>query len=346
MAAKAMASAREGRVRILPARFEKVFFHWLENIRDWNVSRQLWWGHRIPAWFCPDGHVTVSDQPGGPDACTACGRTASELQQDPDIFDTWFSSGLWPFSTLGWPDRTPDLERFYPGTVMETAYEIIFFWVARMMMLGEWLVGEPPFGTVYLSGIVRDPYGAKMSKTKGNVEDPLATIEVIGADALRFALVHGIAPGADLKLGSTKLEGARNFSNKLWNAARFVLGARPADVAPDSPLALPDVADLGPAERWILGRCAATIEAVSRAHDAYLLGEVTRVLYEAVWSEYCDWYLELAKVRLADPDDSTGRQGGHVADAGLGARALRAALAPGHALHHRSHLGTAATRIR
>ncbi|HEY8198673.1 MAG TPA: valine--tRNA ligase, partial [Candidatus Limnocylindrales bacterium] len=300
MAAKAMASVREGRVRILPARFEKVFFHWLENIRDWNVSRQLWWGHRIPAWFCPDGHVTVSDQLEGPDACAACGRPASELQQDADIFDTWFSSGLWPFSTLGWPERTPDLARFYPGTVMETAYEILFFWVARMMMLGEWLLGEPPFGTVYLSGIVRDPLGAKMSKTKGNVEDPLATIDVIGADALRFALVHGIAPGADLRLGPTKLDGARNFSNKLWNAARFVLGARPPEVPADALLALPDAADLGPAERWILGRCATTIEAVSRAHEAYQLGEVTRLAYEAIWNEYCDWYLELAKARLAD----------------------------------------------
>jgi valyl-tRNA synthetase len=301
MAAKAMASVREGRVRILPARFEKVFFHWLENIRDWNVSRQLWWGHRIPAWFCPDGHVTVSDQPGGPDRCATCGRPAAELTQDPDIFDTWFSSGLWPFSTLGWPDHTPDLERFYPGTVMETAYEILFFWVARMMMLGEWLLGQAPFGTVYLSGIVRDPYGAKMSKTKGNVEDPLATIDVIGADALRFALVHGIAPGADLKLGPTKLEGARNFSNKLWNAARFVVGARPTETPPDAHLALPAATDLGPAERWILGRCAATIEAVSRAHGEYQLGEVSRLLYEAVWTEYCDWYLELAKARLADP---------------------------------------------
>ncbi|MGH2408314.1 MAG: valine--tRNA ligase, partial [Candidatus Limnocylindrales bacterium] len=254
MADKAMASVREGRVRIVPARFEKVFFHWMENIRDWNVSRQLWWGHRIPAWYCPDGHITVSDRLEGPSACGTCHRPATELTQDPDIFDTWFSSGLWPFSTLGWPERTPDLGRYYPGTVMETGYDIIFFWVARMMMLGEWLLGEAPFEVVSLSGLVKDPYGAKMSKTKGNVVDPLATIGEIGADALRFALVHGIAPGADVKLGPTKLDGARNFGNKLWNAARFVVGARPAEVPFDAPLELPPAKDLGPAERWILGR--------------------------------------------------------------------------------------------
>jgi valyl-tRNA synthetase len=299
MADKAMASVREGRVRIVPARFEKIFFHWMENIRDWNVSRQLWWGHRIPAWYCPDGHITVSDRIEGPTACGTCHRPATELKQDPDIFDTWFSSGLWPFSTLGWPERTPDLGRYYPGTVMETGYDIIFFWVARMMMLGEWLLGEAPFETVSLSGLVKDPFGAKMGKTKGNVVDPLATIAEIGADALRFALVHGIAPGADVKLGPTKLEGARNFSNKLWNAARFVVGSRPAEVPADALLTLPPAEDLGPAERWILGRCAAAIEVVTASHEALQLGEVTRQLYDAIWSEYCDWYLELAKARLS-----------------------------------------------
>ncbi|MGZ6270990.1 MAG: valine--tRNA ligase [Candidatus Limnocylindrales bacterium] len=301
LAEKAMAAVRGGRTRIVPRRFEKVFFHWLENIHDWNVSRQLWWGHRIPAWYCPDGHVVVSDVPGGPEACPLCGRPDTELRQEEDIFDTWFSSGLWPFSTLGWPEHTADLARFYPGTVLETAYDIIFFWVARMMMLGEWLTGEAPFATVYLSGLVRDPYGAKMSKTTGNVVDPLAVIEELGADSLRFALINGVAPGADLRLGRAKLEGARNFGNKLWNAARFVLGARPAEVLGDAPLALPEAADLGPAEHWILRECGATIEAVSAAYDSLLLGEATRRLHEAVWSSYCDWYLELAKARLADP---------------------------------------------
>ncbi|HTS14867.1 MAG TPA: valine--tRNA ligase, partial [Candidatus Sulfotelmatobacter sp.] len=206
LAAKALAAVREGRTRFVPRRFEKVFFNWLEQIHDWNLSRQLWWGHRIPAWYCPDGHVTVSELPAGPAACAACGRPAAELEQDPDIFDTWFSSGLWPFSTLGWPDQTADLTRYYPGSVMETGYDIIFFWVARMMMLGIHLTGEAPFELVYLSGLVRDPYGQKMSKTRGNVVDPLETIDEFGADALRFALIHGTAPGNDLKLGRPKLE--------------------------------------------------------------------------------------------------------------------------------------------
>ncbi|MFI5262635.1 MAG: valine--tRNA ligase, partial [Candidatus Limnocylindrales bacterium] len=301
LAAKALAAVREGRTRIVPARFEKVYFDWLENIHDWNLSRQLWWGHRIPAWYCPDGHVTVSSLAAGPAACDGCGRPPTELEQDPDIFDTWFSSGLWPFSTLGWPVATPDLARYYPGSVMETGYDIIFFWVARMMMLGEWLTGETPFAAVYLSGLVRDPYGKKMSKTVGNVVDPLAVVDDLGADALRFALVDGVAPGADLRLGPTRLEGARNFGNKLWNAARFVLGARPADVAADALLDLPPAGDLGPAEHWLLGDLAATIERVGRAYEELQLGDATRELHEAVWSTYCDQYLELAKAHLADP---------------------------------------------
>ncbi len=302
LAEKAIAAVREGRTRIVPSRFEKIYFDWLENIHDWNVSRQLWWGHRIPAWYCPDGHVTVSDRPEGPDACAECGRAATELTQETDIFDTWYSSGLWPFSTLGWPDDTPDLRRFYPGSVMETAYDIIFFWVARMMMLGEWLMGEAPFRVVYLSGLIRDPYGQKMSKTKGNVIDPLAVIDELGADALRFAVVNGVAPGADTRLGQARLDGARNFANKLWNAARFVLGARPAELDVDAPLALPPAGLLGPAERWILARCADTCRDVSRAIEDYQLGEATRLIYEATWSELCDWYLEIAKVSLGDAE--------------------------------------------
>jgi valyl-tRNA synthetase len=300
MAERAMAAVREGRTRFVPSRFEKVFFDWLENIHDWNVSRQLWWGHRVPAWYCADGHITVSAEPDGPSACVACGRPATELHQEEDIFDTWFSSGLWPFSTLGWPDDTDDLRRFYPGTVMETAYDIIFFWVARMMMLGEWLTGRAPFEVVYLSGLVRDPEGKKMSKTTGNVVDPLASIDEYGADSLRFALINATSPGVDQRLGPTKLEGARNFGNKIWNAARFVLGVRPADIPADASLSLPSAELLGPAEQWILARCAATVELVEKAYAEYQLGEATRLLYDAIWSEYCDWYLELAKVRLAD----------------------------------------------
>jgi len=300
LAAKALAATRAGTTRVLPARFEKTWEHWMTSIRDWNVSRQLWWGHRIPAWYCPDGHVTVSAEPDGPRACEVCGRPASELQQDPDIFDTWFSSGLWPFSTLGWPDATPDYERFYPTSVMETGYDIIFFWVARMMMLGIHLTGEVPFHTVYLSGLIRDPEGQKMSKTKGNVVDPLAVIDETGADALRFAVIHGTTPGLDQKFGRTKLEHARNFANKLWNATRFVTGARPASIPEDAPRAGVDERRLGPTERWLRSRVAATTAAVDEAMAGYAFGEVTRILYDAIWSEFCDWGLELAKVRLAD----------------------------------------------
>ena len=298
LAEAALRATRGGETTIVPARFEKVWEHWLTNIRDWNVSRQLWWGHRIPAWYCPDGHTTVSSEVGGPAACEVCGRPAAELTQDPDIFDTWFSSGLWPFSTLGWPDATDDLRRYYPGTVMETGYDIIFFWVARMMMLGLHLTDAAPFRKVYLHGLVKDPYGKRMSKTKGNVVDPLEAIDTAGADALRFALLNGTSPGNDQKFRSEKLEDARNFANKLWNATRFVMGARPAslDLATAAARKEPDPARLGPAERWIQSRAAATVAAVDRAFADDNFGEVARVLYEAIWSEFCDWGLELAKV--------------------------------------------------
>jgi valyl-tRNA synthetase len=300
LAERALAATRSGRTRIVPDRFVKVWEHWLTNIRDWNVSRQLWWGHRIPAWYCPDGHVSVTADPDGPDACAECGRGASELRQDSDIFDTWFSSGLWPFSTLGWPDETLDLARFYPTSVMETAHEILFFWVARMMMLGIHLTGEEPFHTVYLSGLIRDAQGLKMSKTKGNVVDPLSVIEESGADALRFAVIHGSTPGLDQRFGEQKLETGRNFANKLWNATRFVVGARPASIQPGTERLTPDPAHLGPAERWILSRVAAATSDVDRAIADYAFAEVSRTLFEGIWSEFCDWGLELAKVRLVD----------------------------------------------
>ncbi|HEX7591366.1 MAG TPA: class I tRNA ligase family protein, partial [Candidatus Limnocylindrales bacterium] len=232
----------------------------------------------------------------------------ADLRQDDDIFDTWFSSGLWPFSTLGWPEKTRDFQRFYPGSVMETAYDIIFFWVARMMMLGIHLTGEVPFHTVYLSGLIRDPYGQKMSKTKGNSVDPLETIGEVGADALRFALINGSAPGNDSKLGPEKIENARNFANKLWNVARFVLGAKPASIGPGAPRRLPDGAKLGPADRWILSRAAETVAAVDRAMAQYGFGDVSQTLYEALWNEYCDWGVELAKIRLADESLSAGER--------------------------------------
>ncbi len=300
LAARALDATRSGRTGIIPERFVKVWEHWLTNIRDWNVSRQLWWGHRIPAWYCPDGHVTVTSNEAGPDACDACGRPATELRQDPDIFDTWYSSGLWPFSTLGWPDATPDLARYYPTSVMETAHEILFFWVARMMMLGIHLTGREPFHTIYLSGLIRDAQGLKMSKTKGNVVDPLSVMEESGADALRFAVIHGSTPGLDQRFGPQKLESGRNFANKLWNATRFVVGARPATIPARAERRSPDPGRLGPAERWILSRAAATTAEVDRAIAEFGFAEVTRSLYEGIWSEFCDWGLELAKVRLGD----------------------------------------------
>ena len=300
LADAALAATRSRRTQILPGRFEKVWEHWLTGIRDWNVSRQLWWGHRIPAWFCPDGHATVSALETGPEACETCGRPARELTQDPDIFDTWFSSGLWPFSTLGWPEDTTDYRRYFPTTVMETGYDIIFFWVARMMMLGIHLTGREPFETVYLSGLIRDPYGAKMSKTTGNVVDPLEVIGETGADALRFALIHGATPGNDQRFSHDKLNNARNFANKLWNAARFVLGARPSSIPADALRRSPDPDALGLGERWLRSRVAATTAAVDRALGEFAFAEVTRELYEAIWNEYCDWGLEMAKVRLGD----------------------------------------------
>ena len=300
LAERALDATRTGRTGILPERFEKTWEHWLTNIRDWNVSRQLWWGHRIPAWYCPDGHVTVTSAEAGPDACAVCARPPADLRQDPDIFDTWFSSGLWPFSTLGWPDDTPDYRTDYPTSVMETGYDILFFWVARMMMLGIELTGTEPFHTVYLSGLIRDPDGRKMSKTKGNVVDPLGVIDESGADALRFALIHGATPGNDQRFGRARLEHARNFANKLWNATRYVAGARPVAIPAGTERRVPDVRNLGPAERWLLSRAAATTAAVDEAMAGYAFGEVTRLVYEATWNEFCDWGLEFAKVRLAD----------------------------------------------
>jgi valyl-tRNA synthetase len=302
LAEAALRATRSGETTIVPARFEKVWEGWMTDIHDWNVSRQLWWGHRIPAWYCPDGHVTVSAEAGGPPACETCGRGAAELTQDPDIFDTWYSSGLWPFSTLGWPDQTEDLRRYYPGAVLETGYDIIFFWVARMMMLGIHLTDAVPFRKVYLHGLVKDPYGKRMSKTKGNVVDPLEAIDTAGADALRFALLNGTSPGNDQKFSSERLEDARNFANKLWNATRFVIGARPASIDAERAALResPADADLGPAERWIRSRAAATVSATDRAFAEDNYGEAARLLYEAIWSELCDRGIELAKVRLAD----------------------------------------------
>ena len=300
LAEKALAATRSGKTRIVPAHFEKTWEHWLTEIRDWNVSRQLWWGHRIPAWYCADGHITVSAAVEGPSGCSECGALAEGLVQESDIFDTWFSSGLWPFSTLGWPDQTSDLKRYYPSQVMETGHDILFFWVARMMMLGIELMGEPPFETIYLHGMVRDPEGQKMSKTKGNVVDPLSLIDEIGADALRFALVSGTSAGADQRLSPEKLENARNFMNKLWNAARFVLGARPPEVTGERPDAASAQAAAGEFGAWFASRISTAVEDVDRNLTGYGFSEAAQRIYDAIWAEYCDQAIELAKVTLAD----------------------------------------------
>ena len=296
LAAPAAAAARDGSLAFVPDHFRTVYLNWLDNIHDWTISRQLWWGHRIPVWYCLRCGETVASEEETLPACPVCG---GPVEQDPDVLDTWFSSGLWPFSTLGWPDDTADLRRFYPSSVMETGYEIIFLWVARMVVLGIEMMGELPFHTVYLHGTVRDIEGAKMSKTKGNVIDPTLVTAEYGADALRFALVTQSSPGIDLRLDIQKVEDARNFANKLWNATRFAL--RPireqsVALAADGP-ARP-TGDLALADRWVLSRLDATIGEADRLMAQHLYGEAGKAVREFVWSELCDWYIEAAKVRL------------------------------------------------
>jgi len=298
LAEAGLAAVRDGRIVIIPERFTKIYYNWLENIRDWCISRQLWWGHRIPVWYCQEcGHMIVVRI--DPTACTRCGST--HLEQDPDVLDTWFSSGLWPFSTLGWPDDTPDLRRFYPTDVMETGYDILFFWVARMIMQGLEMTGQVPFRIVYLHGLVRDAQGRKMSKTAGNVIDPLEMIERYGTDALRFSLLTGSTPGNDINLSEERIVAGRNFANKIWNMARFVVGhlrERPVDIPVDVSQLRLTLAD-----RWILSRHNEIIAAVTRLIDAYQFGEAGRQLYEFMWGELADWYIEIAKVQLSSQDE-------------------------------------------
>lgn len=298
LAAPAIEVARSGALQFVPERFKGVYLNWMENIHDWCISRQLWWGHRIPVWYCQScGEVTVTVEE-HLDACTTCG---GPVQQDPDVLDTWFSSGLWPFSTLGWPDDTADLRRYYPSHVMETGYEILFFWVARMVFFGIEIMGELPFHTVYLHGTVRDTDGLKMSKTKGNVLDPTEITATYGADALRFALVTQGSPGLDMRLSMTLVESSRNFINKMWNATRFALRAiDDAAIAFDSDGPSRPVGDLPLADRWIISRLDSVSRNVDRLFGASLFGEAGRQLREFIWSELCDWYIEAAKVRLRD----------------------------------------------
>jgi valyl-tRNA synthetase len=294
LAEAALEAVRDGRVRILPDHFAKVYYNWMENIRDWCISRQLWWGHRIPVWTCPNGHVTASID--DPAQCPSCG--SAELTQDPDVLDTWFSSGLWPFSTLGWPDDTPDLRRFYPTSVMETGYDILFFWVARMIMLGLAMMEEVPFRTVYLHGLIRVGR-EKMSKVKGNVLNPIELIDGYGTDALRLALVSGTTPGNDTQVNPDKLEDNRNFVNKLWNAGRFVMSN--VESWPERNLAAPLAPAPGAdseADRWIVSRANAVTAQVSRLLEAFQLGEAAGAARDFLWSEFCDWYVEIAKLEL------------------------------------------------
>lgn len=289
LAKAGLAAVKDGRIRIVPEHFEKVYFNWLENIKDWCISRQLWWGHRIPVWYCPDGHMTTGRQ--DPSNCGTCGST--DLTQDPDVLDTWFSSGLWPFSTLGWPEETPDLKYFYPTSIMETGYDILFFWVARMIMMGLEFTGQAPFHTVYLHGLIRDEHGRKMSKTYGNVIDPLTVMDELGTDALRFTLLVGAAPGSDTNLSVKKVEANRNFANKLWNASRFVITSI-ANLQPGAGTA----SEYTLADSWIWARLQQLVRDVERLFQTFQYGEAGRQIYEFFWSEFADWYVEIAKQQM------------------------------------------------
>jgi valyl-tRNA synthetase len=298
LAKPAIEVVKNGRITILPDRFTKVYLNWMENIRDWCISRQLWWGHRIPIWYCKDcREITVAIET--PTTCSKCG--SKNIEQDPDTLDTWFSSGLWPHSTLGWPEDTEDLRYFYPTTVMDPGYEILFFWVARMIMLGIENTGEIPFHVVYLHGLIRDEKGVKMSKTKGNVIDPLEAIREYGADALRFALTTGTSPGNDSRLSEDKMESSRNFVNKLWNATRFVIRSLDTGTPLDKGI---DKEKLAVEDRWILSRLNRIIGEVTRLMNEYQFGEAQRQLHDFLWGEYCDWYIEFAKIRLQANDNT------------------------------------------
>jgi len=295
LAKAALEAVRDGRIRIVPERFEKTYFNWLENIKDWCISRQLWWGHRIPVWYCPNGHMTVTRE--DPTQCGTCG--SKDIHQDEDVLDTWFSSGLWPFSTLGWPDETPDYKYFYPTTYMETGYDILFFWVARMIMMGLEFTGQVPFHTVYLHGLVRDEIGRKISKTTGNVIDPLVLMDEFGTDALRFTMLVGSTPGNDTNVGPKKVEANRNFANKIWNVGRFVINA--IDSLPDDgPSSIVNGQEYTLADSWIWARLQQLVRDVERLFQTFQYGEAGRQIYEFLWSDFADWYVEVAKGQLAN----------------------------------------------
>ncbi|MBU7008825.1 valine--tRNA ligase [Phosphitispora fastidiosa] len=299
LAEPAIRAAKDGRVRFVPERFTKVYLNWMENIRDWCISRQLWWGHRIPVWYCRDCGEIICDTE-APSSCHKC--NSQQLEQDPDVLDTWFSSGLWPFSTLGWPEKTPELEHFYPTSVLVTGRDIIFFWVARMIFMGLEFMKEPPFAEVFIHGLILDAQGRKMSKSLNNGVDPIEVIDKFGADTLRFMLITGNTPGNDLRFHFERLENTRNFANKIWNASRFVMmnleGFSPEEVGQDYSLA----------DRWILSRYNETVGEVTRNLERYDLGEAAKIIYEFIWNEFCDWYIELVKPALYGKKDETSKK--------------------------------------
>ena len=296
LAKPAIDAVKDGDIRFIPERMDKVYYNWMENIKDWCISRQLWWGHQIPAWYCECGETIVSETV--PTFCPKCGGT--HLTRDPDTLDTWFSSALWPFSTLGWPDNTEELKYFYPTNTLVTGYDIIFFWVARMIFSGLEHMGEVPFNTVFFHGLIRDAQGRKMSKSLGNGVDPLDVISVYGADALRFTLVTGNSPGNDLRFSEEKVSASRNFANKIWNAARFILMNIEGK---DIDCALPK--KFYTSDKWILNRFNNVTAAVTENLEKFELGMAVSKLYDFIWDDFCDWYIELAKIRMNGADEES-----------------------------------------
>ncbi|MCM1057238.1 MAG: valine--tRNA ligase [Firmicutes bacterium] len=295
----AVEAVKSGEIRLVPRRMEKTYFNWTDNIRDWCISRQLWWGHRIPAYYCDKcGEIVVAKET--PEKCPKCG--CEHLTQDPDTLDTWFSSALWPFETLGWPEQTEDLKYFYPTDVLVTGYDIIFFWVIRMIFSGYEHMGEKPFKTVFFHGLVRDSEGRKMSKSLGNGIDPLDIIEQYGADALRLTLITGNAPGNDMRFYYERVENSRNFANKVWNASRFIMMNMDGKEATE-----PGAADLQPVDRWILSRLNTLVKEVTDNMESFELGIAVQKVYDFIWDEFCDWYIEMVKPRLYDSDDAVSQ---------------------------------------
>lgn len=301
LAKPAAEAVKSGKIKFVPERFSKIYCNWLDNIRDWCISRQLWWGHRIPAWYCDDCSATIVENE-DVTVCPHCG--SKHVHQDEDVLDTWFSSGLWPFETMGWPEQTAELKQFYPTSVLVTGYDIIFFWVARMVMMGLEFGKDIPFKHVFIHGLVRDSQGRKMSKSLGNGIDPVEVIEKYGADTLRFMLITGNTPGNDMRFYWERVESARNFANKLWNASRFML----MNLEGFDKTFVPEASDYTLADKWILSRYAKTAISITENLEKFELGEAGRSLYDFIWNEFCDWYIELSKARLYDKENVRPRK--------------------------------------